>query len=92
MTRRERRETEIEALVTRLRGEADVHEDLSLLSEVRVPATDGAFPTEGAVPHLEGPPGTPPPEGERDDDEEVDESVLDGPPRPRPGGRAPIPG
>lgn len=47
---RERRERAIEDLVTRLRGEADVEENLDLLSEVHVPAPEGAFPTETPLP------------------------------------------
>jgi peptidyl-prolyl cis-trans isomerase C len=47
---RERREQAVEELVQRLRAEADVEEDLSLLSEIRIPESDGTFPTERAAP------------------------------------------
>ena len=47
---RERRERAVEELVERLRAEADVHEDLSLLSEVQIQAPEGSFPTEQPLP------------------------------------------
>jgi peptidyl-prolyl cis-trans isomerase C len=47
---RERREQAVEDLVGRLRSEADVHEDLSLLSEVHIDLPAGAFPTEMPLP------------------------------------------
>lgn len=47
---RERRERAVEELVERLRAESDVHEDLSLLSEVQVHAPEGQFPTEQPLP------------------------------------------
>lgn len=42
---RERREHAVEELVTRLRQEADVHEDLSLLDQVHIDIPEGNFPT-----------------------------------------------
>lgn len=42
---RERREQAVEDLVTRLRGEADVHEDLSLLEQVHIDIPEGNYPT-----------------------------------------------
>ena len=43
---RERRERAVDELVERLRHEADVQEDYSVLADVQVPATEGSFPTE----------------------------------------------
>lgn len=47
---RERRERAVEELVTRLRAEADVQEDLSLLDQVRIQVPEGSFPTEQPLP------------------------------------------
>lgn len=60
---RERREQAIEGLVERLRGEADVEEHLELLSEVRIDAPEGAFPTETPLPSPDDLPDTPPDRG-----------------------------
>jgi peptidyl-prolyl cis-trans isomerase C len=52
---RERREQAIEELVQRLRSEADVEESLDLLSEVRIDAPEGTFPTEARPTDARGP-------------------------------------
>lgn len=54
---RERREQAVEDLVTRLRGEADVHEDLSLLDQIQIDIPEGNFPTTT----FEGEPNAPGP-------------------------------
>jgi peptidyl-prolyl cis-trans isomerase C len=41
---RERREQAVEDLVTRLRGESDVHEDLSLLDQIHIDIPEGNYP------------------------------------------------
>jgi peptidyl-prolyl cis-trans isomerase C len=47
---RERRETEIEALVTRLTAEADVEEHLDLLDQIHIDVPEGGLPTPLAPP------------------------------------------
>jgi peptidyl-prolyl cis-trans isomerase C len=53
---RERREQAVEDLVTRLRSEADVQEDLSLLDQVHIDIPEGNFPEV----HTDAPALTPP--------------------------------
>lgn len=53
---RERRERAVDELLTRLRGEADVHEDLSLLDtiHIEVPEDTGSMPMLAAPPGMDG--------------------------------------
>ena len=61
---RERREQSVEDLVTRLRSEADVHEDLSLLDQIHIDLPEGNFPTTDVAPNdALVPPPSPPPSG-----------------------------
>ena len=61
---RERREQAVEDLVTRLRSEADVHEDLSLLDQIHIDLPEGNYPTTDVAPNdALVPPPSPPPAG-----------------------------
>jgi peptidyl-prolyl cis-trans isomerase C len=57
---RERREQAVEDLVTRLRSEADVHEELSLLDQVRIDVPEGNYPAVLNDAALAPPPVVPP--------------------------------
>ncbi len=58
---RERRERAVDELVERLRSEADVHEDLSLLDQVHIDIPEGNFPTEAALDPVASPADPPSP-------------------------------
>lgn len=57
---RERREQAVEDLVTRLRSESDVHEDLSLLDQVQIDIPEGNYPAVLNDAALVPPPVVPP--------------------------------
>jgi peptidyl-prolyl cis-trans isomerase C len=60
---RERREQAVEDLVTRLRSESDVHEDLSLLDQVHIDIPEGNYPAVLNDAALVPPPVAPPSTG-----------------------------